>query len=730
MSENKHVVNKSNHFDRVKTYISSKKFKLILLQVLSSLILLAMFLASITPVRYQLTVGMVPTMTIIATKDVVDEVTTERNRREAADNVQPIYVYKEGVTDQVLNKLETIHNQMVSVLMYAQTLEDYSIDKKYTPDELSYASGILTAIELREFQLNSLLHISKENLDTLFTTLRDTIKNTMQSNVTQGQEVTAINSIMQIIGYKTDVNTLQNIAHPILRAVMMPNMIINEEATEKARAQAMEAVDDVVYKQGQNIVVKGEGRIKENQIRMLASLGLLSSDKTDYATYLGGILLFAAVILLMHMLLYRITKNMQHPGRYLLVIHLVMIVSYALCTIAKAIHLNYLAPLLLTGMLLSVTIGINASLVANLSLGILVAFGLSVGGQSTTSDIVYVLCSSLLAGSVCSILLKDNIQRARILLIGALGALMSFLVILGIGIMVSSTIAVVMPIALYSLGGSVLSVLLCLWLQPMLEWAFNLPTQSRLLDLCNPTQPLLHQLVTEAPGTYHHSLIIANLAEACAERIGANPLLARAGGYYHDIGKLKRPLYFKENQIGIGNVHDESSPAMSAAIITAHIRDGLAMAKQHRLPPELQDIISQHHGNSLVQYFYAKAQESGEEVNPEDYRYAGKPPESKEAAIVMLCDTVEAAIRTLKSPTKDDIKDFVLKLIQDKMKDRQLINSSLSVRDLHLIADTCANVLYGVFHERIEYPDQQRRKKTARELLGLSKSGQSTKEAK
>jgi putative nucleotidyltransferase with HDIG domain len=463
---------------------------------------------------------------------------------------------------------------------------------------------------------------------------------------------------------------------------------------------------------------------------MLASLGLLSSNKTDYATYAGGALLFAAVMLLMHLLLYRALKNNAHPCRYLLVIYLVMIVSYAICMVAKTIHLIYLAPLLLTGMLLSVSIGVEAALIANLSLSVLLAFGLSIGGHSTTSDIAYVLCSSLLAGSVSSVLLKGNIQRARILLIGALGALISFLVIIGVGIMVSSSIAVVMPSALYSLGGSLLSVLLSLGLQPVLEWMFNLPTQSRLLDLCNPTQPLLHQLITEAPGTYHHSLIIANLAEACAERIGANPLLARAGGYYHDIGKLKRPLYFKENQIGIGNVHDESSPAMSAAIITAHIRDGLAMAKQHRLPPELQDIISQHHGNSLVQYFFVKAKESGEEVNPEDYRYDGTPPVSKEAAIVMLCDTIEAAIRTLKSPTKDDIRNFVLKLIQGKIDDGQLENSSLSVRDLHLIADTCANVLYGVFHERIEYPDQQRRKKSARELLGIAKPMPAAKEAK
>ena len=198
---------------------------------------------------------------------------------------------------------------------------------------------------------------------------------------------------------------------------------------------------------------------------------------------------------------------------------------------------------------------------------------------------------------------------------------------------------------------------------------------------------------------------MANLAEAAAEAVGGNPLLARAGAYFHDIGKLKRPLYFKENQIG-DNPHEHTNPYVSAAIVTAHTRDGLIMAQQYRLPQEIQDIIVEHHGDTPVMFFYHKAlqEADGQAVDIADFRYDGRRPQSKESAIIMLADTVEAAVRSMHDPTPQKIREFIAKLVRGKLDDGQLDNAPLTLRDITRICEAFATVLNGVFHERIEYP--------------------------
>lgn len=252
-----------------------------------------------------------------------------------------------------------------------------------------------------------------------------------------------------------------------------------------------------------------------------------------------------------------------------------------------------------------------------------------------------------------------------------------------------------------------LSAVLAMGLQALLEWLFNLATNARLIELSNPNQPLLRRLLLEAPGTYHHSIIVANLAEAATEAVGGNGLLARVGAYYHDVGKLKRPIYFKENQIGADNPHDRADPRVSAAILTAHPRDGAQMAIKAKLPTEVVDIVRQHHGDSMAIYFYDKANKLYGDNNMDSsvFRYEGPRPRSKEAAIVMLADTVEAATRTLTDPSPERLEKEIHKLIQAKVDDDQLNDSPLTFSDLDRISATFCTVLSGVFHTRIEYPD-------------------------
>ncbi|TYT76182.1 HDIG domain-containing protein [Desulfobotulus mexicanus] len=256
--------------------------------------------------------------------------------------------------------------------------------------------------------------------------------------------------------------------------------------------------------------------------------------------------------------------------------------------------------------------------------------------------------------------------------------------------------------------GGMLSGILTAGMAPLLEILFDYTTDIKLLELANPDQPLLRRLMLEAPGTYNHAMIVGTLAEAAASEIGANSLLARVGGYYHDIGKLSKPLYFIENQGGGKNSHDKLAPSMSALILITHVRDGVSMAKQHKLGEAITDIIAQHHGRSLIKFFYEKAKTlkgEADNINADDYRYPGPRPQSREAAIVMLADVVEAASRTLENPTGARIQGLVQKMINNIFSDSQLDECDITLRDLHRIARSFNKILTGIYHHRIEYAE-------------------------
>lgn len=254
---------------------------------------------------------------------------------------------------------------------------------------------------------------------------------------------------------------------------------------------------------------------------------------------------------------------------------------------------------------------------------------------------------------------------------------------------------------------------------PLVEYLFNYSTDTRLMELASMNHPLLRELMLQAPGTYHHSLIVGTMAEAAARSIGANGLLAKVAAYYHDVGKIKKPLYFIENQFGCENRHEKLAPSMSSLILISHVKDGVELARQYKLGQPIMDIIQQHHGTSLISYFYNKALElrnktkqfkKGIElppVNIEDYRYPGPKPQTKEAGLVMLADITEAACRSLPNPTPARIQGMVSKIINQAFTDGQLDDCELTLRDLHQIAKHFYQILTAIHHKRIEYPQQQ-----------------------
>ena len=254
-----------------------------------------------------------------------------------------------------------------------------------------------------------------------------------------------------------------------------------------------------------------------------------------------------------------------------------------------------------------------------------------------------------------------------------------------------------------------LSSVIALGLFPVFESWFKIITPYGLAELADHNQPLLKRLQFEAPGTYHHSLMVSNLCEAAAEAIGANPILARVGAFYHDIGKLKRPLFFVENQsyFGIENPHTKLNPRLSKMVITAHPKDGVELAKEYGLPPVIHNFILQHHGEGLASYFYNQAvQEEGiENVKEEQFRYTGPKPNTKETAILMIADAVESAVRSLKNPTPEEIENIIDKIIIERLNDTQLADSPLTLHDLKVIAATFSRILRGMQHNRIKYQE-------------------------
>ena len=691
-------------------WLRSADAKCALVVLVGALMMFGLFCAVSAPERYSLTVGSISHQTITATKDVVDEITTESRREAAADAVEPTYHFQEGASEQVLSDLAAIFEELRTTQQYGLTLRKEGetdaqfLNREFTETELEYARGLITTITLSDYQIETLLRTDTDTMEEMISTVTTAVQNTLNTTIREGQVTQSINNILQIVGYRVETSLFQNIVPTVLKSCVAPNMVIDQEATEQARQKARDAVEPVVYLQGQNIIREGE-RVSRNQVEMVRALGMLQDNAYDYTIYAGAALLVAACVVMLVALLRLLDRPLLHDLRGLMVLMTVMVIAMGLCMLCIKGLNAYLAPIALAAMLLTGLLGVPAGIASIVPMALLVS-GVTVGGNSNYStEMVHLLVMGIVSGTLSVVFLRERPQRVLVAVCGLVAAVANLAMLVAMELMTSSAMDGLANSAAWAMGGGMVSGLMALALQPVFETTFNLATPSKLLELANPNQPLLRRLLLEAPGTYHHSIIVANLSEAAAERIGANPLLARTGAYFHDVGKLKRPLYFKENQMG-ENPHDHTDPYVSAAIVTTHTRDGLQLAQKYRLPMEIQRIIVEHHGDTPVMFFYHKAlqQANGKPVDIADFRYDGTRPTSKESAIVMLADTIEAAVRSMPDPTPQAIERFIERLVRGKLEDGQLSNSPLTLRDIDGICEAFAKVLNGVFHERIEYP--------------------------
>ncbi len=524
-----------------------------------------------------------------------------------------------------------------------------------------------------------------------------------------------INAKRQIRTALGENNTdLVSAAFEVAVHFLKPNLIYQSKLTE---TRQQEAVDRVPISKGVVLenekIVDANTRVTPEIKRKLESLAAAKARQgMNYGvlqqsfTYAGRLLFVAIILFFFTAFLLTYRPDIYKDNKHLLLITLIFLVSLAM---SYLIYVQwglseYLIPLTIAAMLLTIVYDARVSFFGIITLAVLVSVML---GNRMNFFITTIFASTLAIYAVRRLRTRNQLFHAILYIMGAY-----FAALIATELTLVPDLKHLGNNLLWAAGNSILSPLLTYGLIALVEMTFKITTDMTLLELSDLNRPLLKQLAMKAPGTYHHSVVVGNLAEAAAESIGANSLLARVGAYYHDIGKMNKPAYFVENQRGNENRHDKLKPQLSALIIQSHVKEGLELAKEYNLPQEVANFIPMHHGTTRVDYFYQKALDNGEtEINEADFRYSGPRPNSKETGIVMLVESIEAGTRSIQNPTPSKIHQFIEKMFDKRLKDGQLDNCPLTLRDLGKIKEAFVPILMGMFHLRIEYPDQQKASK-------------------
>jgi cyclic-di-AMP phosphodiesterase PgpH len=459
------------------------------------------------------------------------------------------------------------------------------------------------------------------------------------------------------------------------------------------------------------IITEAGKRITDRSAAIIAEMGRREGIGNRLYAYAGLTLLILLVFYLFYRDVKRYRRALASDRRKIILLAFLLVVTVVVSQFSRSIMLliadafaldaatvSFALPVASGAMLVSLLLDFHLALAFSFIVSLLM-------GMVFTGDpfMPFFYFTTSIMGALHVIRCK---KRTAVIRAGGMTALVSFVAIIGIDLYHGQLLSR----GIYDLGagflGAALTATIVSVTLPFFEAVFDIATDIKLLELLDPNQPLLKELVYKSPGTYHHSIVIGNLAEAAAEAINENSLLARVGSYYHDIGKVHKPEYFIENQRVDENKHDRLSPSMSSLIISSHVKEGVEMASQHKLPSAIVDIIRQHHGNSLITYFYQKAKELQPLglVAEQDFRYPGPRPRTKVAAIVMLADAVEAASRTLVEPTPQRIQGLINSIITRIFLDDQLIMCDLTLKDLREISKSFNMILNGIFHHRIDYP--------------------------
>lgn len=683
---------------------------------------------------YDIEQGTVSQSTILAEERIEDVGATERARERAASDIQTVYT---SVSFQHGELIESIFNYLEQINADTQFTSDEKAEiyRNFFPEELQWHQEQL----LQEYEdvLNPTLHeevqkqytnqlyripveayymfprLTQEDLGEMEPVTKSIVNKLMAESITDAAR--ARERVAEMVNAsELTRTTARGLVQEIARFVLMPNRFVDEEAKLQAIEEAKENVQPVYIEVNEPIVQKGQ-TITLEIYSLLESQGLLK-ERANYGPQIGLIILVSLFVLVLYMFVRNSDLPVRTNNAQLIMLVLIFTLNLIFMHLIKLAQpqyefIGFLAPVAMGSMLITILLDSRLAFISSVIFSMLA----SVMFKSPLSSSLFDFRFGFVAAVVCFVsvfVIHKASQRATILKSGLAVSLFAGLSVAALILLMDSMeVREVLVSLSFAVASGIITAVLVIGLLPFFEVTFGILSPLKLVELSNPNHPLLRKLLTETPGTYHHSVMVGNLSEAAAEAIGADGLLCRVGSYYHDIGKTRRPSYFIENQGNIENPHNFIEPSLSKSIIVAHAKDGAEMLREHKMPKQLCDIAEQHHGTTLLKYFYHKAMkqaeldESDEEIKEEDYRYPGPKAQTKEAAIVGVADCVEAAVRSLRNPTIEQIDSMVDKIIKGRLEDNQFNECDLTLKELDIVGRALKETLLGIFHSRIEYPE-------------------------
>ncbi len=690
--------------------------------------------------------GDIASRDVKAPKDLLipDVPLTDKKKVEAEEAVLPLYDYdaKTGlvIADQLVQGLLLIQKARVEAVSAEKLVEDLEneLGVALEAEDIPLLATLLEGDDMQEGQLADVTLLRKAILSALDRMIVGNLQ-LFQGERKRGIVIRELESRREsplidfnsVIGVGDAQSRMQEefkalpnftkahrkVIFSLAVKLLKPNLTFNKNETEARKQQARDDIKPVLFqvKKGEMIVREGE-RVTSDQIKKLRSMREIGSHYSTLSTGLGLFLSILVLLFTTHRFAKTNISKYRPNNRDLLFLMLNFIGLFVLIKLGifistalesafpyvESTSYYYVFPFAAGAMLARIVLNSEVAFVFAILSSLLI--GVLFGNNLVIS--LYALVGSVTAAHW----VRHCKQRTSLYRAGFRLSLVNMLMILGLYLMSGRAFDVQL---LYKLGfgmaGGILCALIVTGTIPMVEYLFKYTTDIKLLELANLNSPVLRELMVQAPGTYHHSVIVGNLVESAAETINANPLLARVAAYYHDIGKIRKPLYFIENIHNQENKHDKLAPSMSALILMSHVKDAVELARESHLGEPLIDIIRQHHGTALMKFFYDKAKSKEDpgvqQVDERDYRYPGPKPQTREAALIMLADAVEAASRTLLDPTPARIQGMVQKIVNNIFIDGQLDECELTLKDLHHIAKSFNRILAGIFHHRIDYPE-------------------------
>jgi len=731
---------------QMKKIFQWKKTKLAVWQTSIRIILGLVFVASAISAVYigrklygeELKKGDVSLRTIYAPTDFkyrvgIDEEKTKLGREKAAEATDEIYDIGVQINQPLINKADKFFKEIAVVQSSKDILEEEklkeakgTLEVKMSDTDLKaflgdpnlestktktkvlldefLSQGIISGSAERKLDKSGREHITLRNLETK-EEAKVAIKSLLTLEIIE-KEVTA-----KVQDLLPESRKLRIAVIALAQEVLEPNLKFNQQLTDKRRQLAHDKAPTQYrkkeVKKEELILARGE-RVAEEHLLKIKEMFRRQVKVNRFMFFSGATILtlIFLFVILTYLKFFEPKILLSTRKLILMVLLFVLILGLAKVIVDYSDIPSYAIPTAIASILIAMLIGPRLAIIITIALSVFV--GIIAGDKLNVATV------SFIGGITGIFFIRGTRRRSQILIAGFLVGLANFACICGIEFLHGLKFAVFSKPAFWGIMNGLGSAIIITGMLPVFEYLFNIVTNISLLELSDLNHPLLREMVLKAPGTYHHSLIVGNLAEAASEAIGANALLARVGSYFHDIGKTEKAEYFSENQVGTAKKkHDKLTPSMSSLIITNHVKDGVDLARKYKLNQSIIDFIEQHHGTSLIYYFYQRALEKVEDdevLKEEGFRYPGPKPQSKETAVVLLADSVEAASRTLGEPTPARIKGLVRKIINNKFIDNQLDQCDLTLKNLEVIGDTFTRILMGIFHSRIEYETSENSK--------------------